>query len=257
LETVLSRQKVLYPTLQVPFFIDSAVQYIMRYGLKERDIFKASVPYTKVKETKAKIDSGNGIDINFTELLKYIDAGIVAELLKEYIRDLPSPLIPPKVLTELQDALNQNSDEMRKVLQLLPAANYYVIEKLMCLLRAVSKNNTDNGMDAEHLSDIFGPILFAMSMIHEDEGIDLVCAWIEGYTVLFPQKQGGSSLTISHASPITRSNSSTTLVPKTDETTKTTGSSLSLKKSLDTRPVQGMTKSHSEYLGASAKRSYI
>jgi len=225
--------------------------------LKERDIFKTSVPYPKVKETKAKIDSGNGIDINFTELLKYIDAGIVAELLKEYIRDLPSPLIPPKVLTELQDALNQNSDEMRKVLQLLPAANYNVLDTLMCLLRAVSKNNADNGMDAEHLSDIFGPILFAMSMIHEDEGIDLVCAWIEGYIILFPQKQGGSSLAISHSPPRTRSNSSTTLLSKTDETTKPTGSSLYLKKSLDTQSIRGMTKSHSEVMGASAKRSFI
>jgi hypothetical protein len=36
----------------------------------------------------------------------YIDAGMVAELLKEYVRDLPAPLIPPKVLTELQEALS-------------------------------------------------------------------------------------------------------------------------------------------------------
>lgn len=253
LEMILSRQKVLYPKVQVPLFVDSAVQYIMKYGLKERDIFKALVPYTKVKDTKAKIDAGNGIDVNFTELLKYIDAGMVAELLKEYIRDLPSPLVPPKLLIDLQDALNQNSDEMRKVLQLLPVPNYNVIEKLMCLLRAVSRNNVDNGMDAERLSDIFGPILFAMSMIHEDEGIDLVCAWIEGYTILFPQRQGGSSLAVAHAPPITRSNSSSSLVPKSDSVVPTTrsGSSLSLKKPLDMLPLaqpQGMSKSHSEYL---------
>jgi hypothetical protein len=73
LEMVLNRQKALYPKLQVPVFIEGAVQYIMKYGmkvvvvcsivnfakgLKERDIFKALVPYTKVKETKAKVDSG-------------------------------------------------------------------------------------------------------------------------------------------------------------------------------------------------------
>lgn len=74
-----------------------------------------------MKEVKAKLDSGgfaahlfsntvpgNGVDVNFGEILKYSEPCMVAELLKEFIRDLPSPLIPPRVLAEMQEALSMS-----------------------------------------------------------------------------------------------------------------------------------------------------
>jgi len=55
------------------------------------------------------------------------------------------------------------------------------------------------------------PFFFALSMIHEDDGIDLVCAWIEGYNILFPSANQGSSGETSHPAALSRTPSSSSL----------------------------------------------
>jgi hypothetical protein len=95
---------------------------------------------------------------------------------------------------------------MRKAITILPDLNFYLLEKLIFLLRQVHKYEAENDMSSENLAEIFrsvvqaifslyhllitslSPILFSQNMIEEDEGKDLICVWIDGHSVLFQAK---------------------------------------------------------------------
>ena len=89
----------------------------------------------------------------------------ITSLLKMFLRDLSSPLIPRSVVDmcltlDLAGSLNKNSisqiiQDIKKNVALLPTLNYNVLRFLMLHLNRVAANE-ENKMSAQSLAIIFG-----------------------------------------------------------------------------------------------------
>uniref|UniRef100_A0A8C1HA63 Phosphoinositide-3-kinase, regulatory subunit 2 (beta) n=1 Tax=Cyprinus carpio carpio TaxID=630221 RepID=A0A8C1HA63_CYPCA len=110
------------------------------------------------------------------------DIHALSEALVRYLQELPAPIIPPSVYTDLQAALQLESDvsSMRSRVQLLqvlekpevPLQNLLTLHYLLKHLEKVCQHAAQNGLDIHTLGQIFGPLLIRgpVSGSEEDEG---------------------------------------------------------------------------------------
>uniref|UniRef100_A0A8C7S1X8 Rho GTPase activating protein 36 n=1 Tax=Oncorhynchus mykiss TaxID=8022 RepID=A0A8C7S1X8_ONCMY len=87
----------------------------------------------------------------------------VAALLKEFLRDMPDPLLPRELYSAFLHAnLLQGTDQflyLQLLLYLLPACNCDTLLRLLTLLHTVQSHFLGNKMTATNLAVIFGPNL--------------------------------------------------------------------------------------------------
>ncbi|XP_055058179.1 phosphatidylinositol 3-kinase regulatory subunit beta [Misgurnus anguillicaudatus] len=109
------------------------------------------------------------------------DVHALSEALIQYLRELPAPIIPPSVYTDLQTAVQVESDvpSMRRREQLLqalenpavPLQNLLTLHYLLKHLEKVLQCAEQNGLDIHTLGQTFGPLLIRgpVSGSEEDE----------------------------------------------------------------------------------------
>lgn len=109
------------------------------------------------------------------------DIHALSEAVIRYLQDLPAPIIPPCVYTDLQAAVQLESDvpsvRRRELLQQVldkpevPLQNLLTLHYLLQHLDKVCQSAEQNGLDIYTLGQIFGPLLFRgpVSGSEEDE----------------------------------------------------------------------------------------
>uniref|UniRef100_A0A8C1S717 Phosphoinositide-3-kinase, regulatory subunit 2 (beta) n=1 Tax=Cyprinus carpio TaxID=7962 RepID=A0A8C1S717_CYPCA len=114
------------------------------------------------------------------------DIHVLSEALIQYLQELPAPIIPPSVYTDLQAALQLESDvpstrRREQLLQVLekpevPPQNLLTLHYLLRHLEKVCQRAEQNGLDIHTLGQIFGPLLIRgpVSGSEEDEGFPAV-----------------------------------------------------------------------------------
>jgi hypothetical protein len=83
--------------VEVPEFVIEALVILKKRATHEEGLFRISGSHTKMQELKKKIDSGKKVNLEK-------EAGslhTVSGLLKQYLRELPTQLIPGKKLKHL------------------------------------------------------------------------------------------------------------------------------------------------------------
>ncbi|XP_077084004.1 phosphatidylinositol 3-kinase regulatory subunit beta [Siphateles boraxobius] len=114
------------------------------------------------------------------------DIHALSEALIRYLQELPAPIIPPSVYTDLQAAVKLESDvpSVRRREQLcealgkpeVPLQNVLTLHYLLRHLEKVCQCAEHNGLDIHTLGQIFGPLLIRgpVSGSEEDEGFPAV-----------------------------------------------------------------------------------
>ncbi len=92
------------------------------------------------------------------------DVNSVAGLLKQFLRDLPDPLLTSDNYSAFIEAAKQDDDIVRRdsmhaIINGLPDPNYATLRALTLHLYRVMENSTVNRMNSQNLSIIFGPTL--------------------------------------------------------------------------------------------------
>eukprot|EP00005_Dracoamoeba_jomungandri_P011144 CAMPEP_0174267736 /NCGR_PEP_ID=MMETSP0439-20130205/34758_1 /TAXON_ID=0 /ORGANISM="Stereomyxa ramosa, Strain Chinc5" /LENGTH=638 /DNA_ID=CAMNT_0015355423 /DNA_START=141 /DNA_END=2054 /DNA_ORIENTATION=+ len=133
--------------------------FLGQHGISQRDIFgkKDSVTLDLVEQLKNKFKNGN------FELTGKEDPRVVAELLKEYFKDLPQPLLTWKRYPEF-DRINDlsypnNLQELSYAIEELPPVRRATLLRLVEFLDLVSRYADRNGMDEKILAERFGPLI--------------------------------------------------------------------------------------------------
>uniref|UniRef100_A0A8C2HXD9 Phosphoinositide-3-kinase, regulatory subunit 2 (beta) n=1 Tax=Cyprinus carpio TaxID=7962 RepID=A0A8C2HXD9_CYPCA len=149
-----------------------------------------TAPPNLIKLVEAIEQTGNTFHICVTlyeKDLQELDVGqwdihALSEALVRYLQELPAPIIPPSVYTDLQAALQLESDvsSVRSRVQLLqvlekpevPLQNLLTLHYLLKHLEKVCQHAAQNGLDIHTLGQIFGPLLIRgpVSGSEEDEG---------------------------------------------------------------------------------------
>ncbi|KAM8722208.1 rho GTPase-activating protein 6-like isoform 1-T1 [Acanthopagrus schlegelii] len=162
---------------QVPRVVDSCCQHIEKYGLQTVGIFRVGSSKKRVRQLREEFD--RGVDVQLDEEHSIHD---VAALLKEFLRDMPDPLLTKELYTAFINTTLLDSDEQQNVTQLLvyllPACNSDTLHRLLEFLSTVTDHAHDrqdkdgheitgNKMTSLNLATIFGP-----NLLHKQKSSD-------------------------------------------------------------------------------------
>ncbi|XP_041115101.1 rho GTPase-activating protein 6-like isoform X3 [Polyodon spathula] len=162
---------------QVPRLVDSCCQYLEKYGLQTVGIFRVGSSKKRVRQLRAEFDSG--VDVLLDEEQSVHD---IAALLKEFLRDIPDPLLTRELYSAFINTVLMESDEQQNALQLLiyllPPCNCDTLHRLLKFLSTVASHAEDNydkdgqeitgnKMTSLNLATIFGP-----NLLHKQKSTD-------------------------------------------------------------------------------------
>ncbi|XP_062939913.1 rho GTPase-activating protein 6 [Cynocephalus volans] len=162
---------------QVPRLVDSCCQHLEKHGLQTVGIFRVGSSKKRVRQLREEFD--RGIDVSLEEEHSVHD---VAALLKEFLRDMPDPLLTRELYTAFINTLLLEPEEQLGTLQLLiyllPPCNCDTLHRLLQFLSIVARHADDNiGKDGQevtgnkmtslNLATIFGP-----NLLHKQKSSD-------------------------------------------------------------------------------------
>ncbi|XP_053356561.1 rho GTPase-activating protein 36 isoform X2 [Clarias gariepinus] len=164
---------------QVPRVMERCCQHIVTYGLQTVGIFRVGSSKKRVRQLREDFDSGTDVVLDDEHSVHD-----VAALLKEFLRDMPDPLLPRELYCAFLHANSLwGADQLtylQQLLYLLPPCNCDTLLRLLSLLHTVQEHAHDsvgpdqqavpgNKMTAANLAVIFGPNLLQKEKGSEKE----------------------------------------------------------------------------------------
>ncbi|XP_067286453.1 rho GTPase-activating protein SYDE1 [Pseudorasbora parva] len=158
--------------LRVPLIIQKCVCEIERRGLRVVGLYRLCGSAAVKKELRDAFERDSAA-VNLTDEL-YPDVNVITGILKDYLRELPSPLITRtlyEVVLEammLRPACRNDSEAQRsqstvELLQCLPEAERATLSFLLDHLSLVASYSDSNRMTCQNLAVCFGPVLLTPS----------------------------------------------------------------------------------------------
>ncbi|KAM6935018.1 rho GTPase-activating protein 6 [Xenentodon cancila] len=154
---------------QVPRIVDLCSQHLEKYGLQTVGIFRVGSSKKRVRQLREEFDQGWDVHLDEEQSIHN-----VAALLKEFLRDMPDPLLTRELYTAFINSMSLDYSDQQSAIQLLifllPPCNSDTLQRLLGLLSTVSTHAEDcldsegqevtgNRMTSRNLATIFGPNL--------------------------------------------------------------------------------------------------
>jgi hypothetical protein len=170
-------------TRQVPLVFEQLVQYVRDNGLTEEGILRVAGQKSRIQELKCRINQQNQFVINECEDCSY-SVHDVASVLKQLLRELPTPLLSLKGERSRWSAINpiqqflrinmlKNDNEKLELFNLLilmlPEVNRQTLKMLLGLLGDVIAMETTNRMNTAAVAAVMTPTLFLMAFDHTSD----------------------------------------------------------------------------------------
>ncbi|XP_001366670.1 rho GTPase-activating protein SYDE1 isoform X1 [Monodelphis domestica] len=149
----------------VPLIIQKCIGQIERRGLRVVGLYRLCGSAAVKKELRDAFERDSAA-VSLSEDL-YPDINVITGILKDYLRELPTPLITPPLYQVVLEAMRQgppsssrvNPQGTRELLQCLPEVERATLTLLLDHLRLVSSFHTHNRMTPQNLAVCFGPVL--------------------------------------------------------------------------------------------------
>ncbi|KFD71139.1 hypothetical protein M514_16486 [Trichuris suis] len=148
----------------------------LRYSSREialvlEGLFRIPGNSLKVRRLKTAFDAGE-LDLSEFEF----DPHAIAGALKQYLRELPEPLLCNNFYDEWLEAIGKESQQERlssikRVLEKVPECNYKNIRYLIKFLCKVAQNHAVTKMTAQNLAIIFGPSLLWSATVDDSASL--------------------------------------------------------------------------------------
>ncbi|XP_071613892.1 rho GTPase-activating protein 36 [Heliangelus exortis] len=154
-------------TWQVPRIVDRCCKHIETHGLQTEGIFRVGSSKKRVQQLREEFDQG--LDVFLDEHQSVHD---VAALLKEFLRDMPDPLIPRELYSAFLSTATMDLGSQLLTLQLLlfllPPCHSATLHRILCFLGEVAQHAQGsrgpdgqqipgNKMTVLNLATVFGP----------------------------------------------------------------------------------------------------
>ncbi|KAH8252394.1 hypothetical protein KR038_004773 [Drosophila bunnanda] len=196
-----------YQDLMVPQFVYSCIEHLEENGLQKVGLFRVSSSKKRIKQLREEFDSGIGclrIPVNTCP-------HDVATLLKEFLRDLPEPLLCMTLYStfiETQRIRNRRLqlEAISHLIRLLPIPHRDTLYVLLVFLAKVAAHSDDicdadgnclingNKMDSSNLATVFAPNILRTTTLSLDkrreqqqmsDAINVVRTMIDHYEEMF------------------------------------------------------------------------
>eukprot|EP01027_Heterolobosea_sp_BB2_P016239 GEZU01023132.1.p1 GENE.GEZU01023132.1~~GEZU01023132.1.p1 ORF type:complete len:597 (-),score=205.12 GEZU01023132.1:12-1802(-) len=183
----------------VPYIVSKTVAWLEENALDVEGIFRIPGSVNHINKYKELFDNGDNVDLTGA------DPHSVGGLLKMYIRELPTAIIPQDSYGKLLDISknkiakdtlldDETIHEIQAVFQTLPVHNYNLLSKLLELLYKISLRASTNLMNPSNLAVVFGPNILRTPddqnpavMVQAIPFINkITAAMVQDYPKLFP-----------------------------------------------------------------------
>ncbi|XP_062281138.1 unconventional myosin-IXAa [Scomber scombrus] len=143
----------------VPLFVEKLINYIEMHGLYTEGIYRKSGSTNKIKELKQGLDT----DVDSMNLDDY-NIHVIASVFKQWLRDLPNPLMTFELYEEFIRAMGlQDKKEMIRsvysVIDQLSRTHLNTLERLIFHLVRIALQEDTNRMSANALAIVFAPCI--------------------------------------------------------------------------------------------------
>ncbi|XXH02690.1 hypothetical protein Hte_009073 [Hypoxylon texense] len=150
----------------VPNVVCQCIQAVDLYGLAVEGIYRLSGSTAHVNKLKHLFDTNEDAPIlDFRNPENFFhDVNSVAGLLKQFLRDLPDPLLTSEHYAGFIEAAKSDDDIVRRdslhaIINALPDPNYATLRALTLHLHRVIEHSAVNRMNSQNLAIVFGPTL--------------------------------------------------------------------------------------------------
>ncbi|NXQ64052.1 TAGAP protein, partial [Anthoscopus minutus] len=148
-------------TLPQPIQDLLAILYIK--GPSTEGIFRKAANEKARKELKEDLNNGRNVD------LKSQSVHLLAVVLKDFLRNIPSKLLSADLYEKWIQALEKSSkqekiEELKEVADKLPRPNLVLLKLLLSLLHHISQNAETNRMDSSNLAICISPNMLGPGM---------------------------------------------------------------------------------------------
>lgn len=144
----------------VPLILQKTVSEINKRGLKVEGIYRLCGSSSMKKQLRDAFEySSSSVDLSTCP-----DLHAISGVLKDYLRELPSPLITPSLYNAVQKVMTSDpsvTPDPVQLLQCLPLVHRETLSFLMDHLSLVVSRSSVNKMNFQNLAVCFGPVLFA------------------------------------------------------------------------------------------------
>ncbi|XP_051529547.1 rho GTPase-activating protein SYDE2-like isoform X2 [Myxocyprinus asiaticus] len=171
--------------LKVPLIIQKCVSEIERRGLRVVGLYRLCGSAAVKKELRDSFERDSAAVTLSDEL--YPDVNVITGILKDYLRELPSPLITRTLYEVVLDAMTvrpacrndndaQRSQNTVALLQCLPEAERATLCFLLDHLSLVASSSDSNRMTCQNLAVCFGPVLLTPTQESWQAGLTAPCS---------------------------------------------------------------------------------
>ncbi|XP_072517059.1 unconventional myosin-IXAa isoform X2 [Salminus brasiliensis] len=143
----------------VPLVVEKLINYIEMHGLYTEGIYRKSGSTNKIKELKQGLDT----DVSSMNLDEY-NIHVIASVFKQWLRDLPNPLMTFELYEEFLRAMGlQDKKEVIRgvysVIDQLSRTHLNTLERLIFHLVRIALQEETNRMSANALAIVFAPCI--------------------------------------------------------------------------------------------------
>ncbi|XP_034067544.1 LOW QUALITY PROTEIN: rho GTPase-activating protein 7-like [Gymnodraco acuticeps] len=156
----------------LPQGIQQAMRYLRSQCLDQVGLFRKSGVKSRIQALRQMNESSgaDGGGVNYEGQSAYD----VADMLKQYFRDLPEPLLTSKLSETFLQIYQYMPKELRlqaarAAVLLLPDENREVLKTLLCLLSDVTASVSENQMTPTNLAVCLAPSLFHLNTLRRKE----------------------------------------------------------------------------------------
>jgi len=147
----------------IPVIVRKCVEEIEKRGLDLTGIYRISGNARRKKQLRAQFEENSlAVDVSNED---EVDCHILAGILKDYLRELPNPLISNDMYHNIYNKAHVKSKNQNKLLQelmiKLPYTNHATLIYIMDHLKRVSAKCDVNKMTNQNLAVCFGPVMMS------------------------------------------------------------------------------------------------
>ncbi|TRM65399.1 Rho GTPase activation protein [Schizophyllum amplum] len=157
-------EQMVRDNVEVPRIVEKCCQAIEKYGLRSQGIYRLSGTTSKVQNLRQRLDKDlDSVDLDSQEWSS--DINNVASVIKQWLRELPDPLLTYSLRQGFVEAARIENDRLRHIrlherVNDLPDANYATLKYIMGHLHRITQHSEENAMTMSNLAIVFGPTMF-------------------------------------------------------------------------------------------------
>ncbi|PAV87926.1 hypothetical protein WR25_03703 [Diploscapter pachys] len=151
LDEIMEMQSERFPRLQLPWLQTTLIELLYQAGGRRTEgLFRVAGDPDQIATAKARLD-------NWVVPVCH-DAHVPASLIKQWLRQLPEPIMPNSVYDRAL-AVCENPQDVCRIVNCLPEANRLVLAKLISLLQDLSREEVvqHTKMDVSNLAMVMAP----------------------------------------------------------------------------------------------------